>query len=63
MQRGSRDPGHEEDLMMGGGLGKDSQVLLMPCLRNVLGEDSGIIFITPHLFSFYLFCLFPRVKI
>lgn len=49
--------------MMGGGLGEDGQVLLMPCLRSVLGEGNGIIFITPHLLFFYLFCSFPRVKI
>lgn len=57
---------HGADLMVGGRPEEGSQVLLMPCLRNVLGEQWHH-FHTPRLFSFSLslslFYSFPRVKI
>lgn len=64
MQSDFRDLVHGVNLMVGGRPEEGSQVLPMPCLRSVLGEQWHH-FHTACLFSFSLslFYSFPRAKV
>lgn len=44
------------------GLEEGGQVLLMPCLRSVLGKDGGVIFIVHVSFPSLSFLLIPQKK-